>query len=399
VVVMIMDLDHFKEINDTLGHQAGDQVLIEVARRLEAVLREGDTLTRLGGDEFAILLPNAREPRRISEKVAQHLLHALAAPFQYGVNELYLSASIGIVSFPEHGEDLHTLLSHADVAMYACKNREARYSHYDPDLDPNAPQRLQLSSELRHAVSRLEFELHYQPKIDIDSRRLVGAEALIRWRHPERGLIPPDQFIPLAERTGVINPMTDWVIEQALAQCRAWRRQGLTLRISVNLSGRVFQDPHFSERVQGMLSDHNLDPDCLEVEITENILMTDIEHTATILRTLSDLGVQISIDDFGTGYSSLAYLKQLPLNTLKIDKTFVSDMVKDENDAVIVRAIIDLAHHLGRDVIAEGIETEEVWNLLEVLGCDATQGYYIARPMPAEQFLDWARKSDWADLS
>jgi diguanylate cyclase (GGDEF)-like protein len=395
VVLMLMDLDHFKEINDTLGHQAGDVVLIEVARRLEGVLREGDTLTRLGGDEFAVLLPNTRDSRRTSEKVAQNLLRALATPFRYGENELFLSASIGIVSFPEHGEDLHTLLSHADVAMYACKNREARYSYYDPEQDPNAPQRLQLSGDLRHALNRRELELHFQPRIDIRKQQLVGAEALIRWRHPDRGLLPPDQFIPLAERSGVINPVTDWVVDKALAQCRAWRQLGLDLRISVNLSGRVFQDPGFTGRVQALLKTHGLASHCLEMEVTENILMTDIGHTATILRSLSDLGILISIDDFGTGYSSLAYLKQLPLNTLKIDKTFVLDMVKDENDALIVRAIIDLAHHLGREVVAEGIETQEAWNLLEILGCDGAQGYHIARPMPASEFLAWARKTDW----
>ncbi len=397
IVVMLMDLDHFKEINDTLGHQAGDRILIEVAKRLSGALREGDTLTRLGGDEFGVLLPQVTDARRTGERVARKLLQKLSAPFQYEDNELYLNASIGIVSFPEHGEDMDTLLSHADVAMYTCKNRDARFAHYDPGIDPNAPQRLQLSGDLRHALERREFELHFQPKIDIKTRRLMGAEALIRWHHPTRGLIPPDQFIPLAERSGVIKPITDWVIDKALAQCRAWRKSGLPMQMAINLSGRVFQDPRFADRVRAALSANGLQPDCLEVEITENILMTDIEHVSATLRVLHDLGVLVSIDDFGTGYSSLAYLKQLPLNTLKIDKTFVLDMVKDENDALIVRAIIDLAHNLGRDVIAEGIENEETWNLLEMLGCDGAQGFHIARPMPAREFLAWARASDWVD--
>ena len=394
-----MDLDHFKEINDTLGHQAGDQILIEVAKRLAGALRDGDTLTRLGGDEFGVLLPQVTDPRRTGERVARKLLQTLSAPFQYQENELYLNASVGIVSFPEHGEDMDTLLSHADVAMYTCKNRDARFAHYDPGIDPNAPQRLQLSGDLRHALDRREFVLHYQPKIDIKTRRLVGAEALIRWNHPTRGLLPPDQFIPLAERSGVIKPMTDWVIDKALAQCRAWRKSGLPMQMAINLSGRVFQDPRFAGRVTAALAANGLRPNCLEVEITENILMTDIEHVSATLKVLHDLGALVSIDDFGTGYSSLAYLKQLPLNTLKIDKTFVLDMVKDENDALIVRAIIDLAHNLGRDVIAEGIENEETWNLLEMLGCDRAQGFHIARPMPAAEFLAWARQSPWTDLT
>ncbi len=398
IVVMLMDLDHFKEINDTLGHQAGDRILIEVAKRLAGALREGDTLTRLGGDEFGVLLPLVADPRRTGERVARKLLQQLSAPFLIEENELYLNASIGIVSFPEHGEDMDTLLSHADVAMYACKNRDARFTHYDPGIDPDAPQRLQLSGDLRHALERDEFVLYYQPKIDIKTRRLVGAEALIRWNHPTRGLIPPDQFIPLAERSGVIKPMTDWVIDQALAQCRDWRKAGLSMQMAINLSGRVFQDPRFASRIKSALTANGLRPNCLEVEITENILLTDIEHVSATLKVLHDLGVLVSIDDFGTGYSSLAYLKQLPLNTLKIDKTFVLDMVKDENDALIVRAIIDLAHNLGRDVIAEGIENKETWDLLEMLGCDGAQGLHIARPMPAREFLAWARESDWTDF-
>jgi diguanylate cyclase (GGDEF)-like protein len=391
-----MDLDHFKEINDTLGHPAGDQILIKVAQRLTGVLREGDTLTRLGGDEFAILLPQADNPRRTAERVAHKVLESLTSPFHYGDNELFLGASIGIAIYPEHGQDLNTLMSHADVAMYSCKNRDARYTFYERTLDTNIPQRLQLSAELRHALERNELELYYQPHVDIKQRQLVGAEALLRWRHPTRGLVGPDEFIPLAERSGLIKPMTDWVIETASAQCQAWRAQGRFLRVAVNVSGRVFQDPRFAERVDQVVSSNGIRSGCLELEITESVLMSDIEHVSRTLHALSALGVSIAIDDFGTGYSSLAYLKQLPLHRLKIDKSFVLDMTRDDNDAIIARTIIDLAHNLGREVIAEGIEDAETWGLLERLGCDGAQGYFISRPMPLSRFNEWLTSAPWA---
>jgi diguanylate cyclase (GGDEF)-like protein len=396
VVLMLMDLDHFKEINDTLGHPAGDQILIKVAQRLTGVLREGDTLTRLGGDEYAVLLPQVDEPRRTAERVAVKILESLASPFHYGDSELFLGASIGIAVFPEHGEDLNTLMSHADVAMYSCKNRDARYTFYDRSLDTNVPQRLQLSAELRHALERHEFELYYQPLVDIKQRQLIGTEALLRWRHPTRGMVGPDEFIPLAERSGLIKPITDWVIETATAQCLAWRAQGRFLRMAVNVSGRVFQDPKFAERVDRIVSSCGIRPGCLELEITESVLMSDVEHVARTLHTLSSLGISIAIDDFGTGYSSLTYLKQLALHRLKIDKSFVLDMSRDDNDAIIARTIIDLAHNFGREVVAEGIEDAETWGLLERLGCDSAQGHYIGRPMPAAQFDEWLKSAPWS---
>jgi diguanylate cyclase (GGDEF)-like protein len=395
VAVMVMDLDHFKEINDTLGHQAGDRVLIEIARRLAGALREGDTLTRLGGDEFAALLPLVPDARRSADKVARKIIAALASPVHLGENELYLGASIGIALYPEHGGDGEALLARADVAMYACKNRDARYTFYDRRLDPNAPQRLRLSGELRHALERRELELFYQPKVDMASRRLSGVEALIRWRHPTRGLVTPNDFIPLAERTGLIKPITDWAIETALAQAVDWRAGGLPLRVAVNVSGRVFQDVKFAERVQAALAAAGLPAGCLEIEITENLLMSDVEHTSPTLRALVALGARIAIDDFGTGYSSLSHLKQLPLHALKIDKSFVLGMARDDNDAIIVRSIVELAHNFGREVIAEGIENEETWGLLERLGCDGAQGYHIARPMPAGELRAWIAAGRW----
>jgi EAL domain-containing protein (putative c-di-GMP-specific phosphodiesterase class I) len=280
-------------------------------------------------------------------------------------------------------------MSRADVAMYGTKNRDVSYLYYNAALDPNTQQRLQLAGELRHAVARAELTLHYQPKIDIKTGLVTGVEALIRWNHPDHGLIPPDQFIPLAERTGMIRPITYWVLESATRQCQAWHAAGWRLRMAVNISGRTFQDPAFIENIESILQKNRMPAKCLEIEITENILQADIEHVSPILEKLDRLGIHIAIDDFGTGYSSLAYLKKLPLHTLKIDKSFVLDMVKDENDAVIVRSTIDLAHNLGYQVIAEGIESQETVDLLRALGCDGGQGCHISQPLPADDFILW----------
>jgi diguanylate cyclase (GGDEF)-like protein len=389
VALMLMDLDHFKEINDTLGHAAGDEVLMEVARRLSQVLRDGDTLTRLGGDEFAILLPNAENARHAAESVAQKILQRLSSPVTVADNELYLGASMGIALYPDNGLDVQSLLSHADVAMYACKNRDTRYAFYEDRLDTDVPTRLRLSGELRHALERHELELHYQPIVDLKSGRPSGIEALIRWRHPTRGLIAPDEFLPLAERSGQIKAITDWVIDTALTQCEACQREHGEMRVAVNVSARAFQDPKFAERLEHTLARRRLSPRCLEIEVTENMLMSDVEHVSRLLRQLAALGIRIAIDDFGTGYSSLAYLKQLPLDRLKIDKSFVLDMLKDDNDAIIVKTIIDLAHNLGREVVAEGIENEDTHDLLDRLGCDGAQGFHIGRPMPAVELMRW----------
>ncbi|MBI5782606.1 MAG: EAL domain-containing protein [Gammaproteobacteria bacterium] len=391
VGLILMDLNRFKEINDTLGHPAGDQVLVMVAQRLRAALREPDTLTRLGGDEFAILLPDIRDGRKTVERVIKKITQCFNTPFLHGDNELFLGAGIGIVLYPEHGQDASTLMSRADVAMYGTKNRDIGYLYYDAALDPNASQQLQLSGDLHQALQREEFILHYQPQIDIETGLVTGVEALIRWRHPVHGLIPPDQFIPLAERTGVIRPITYWVLETAVRQCRIWRNAGHPLRVAVNVSGRIFHDPAFVERVENILKAAGTPAECLEMEITENMLMADIDSVSHILEKIHQLGIHIAIDDFGTGYSSLAYLKKLPLRTLKIDKSFVLDMAKDENDAVIVRSTIDLAHNLGYQVVAEGIENQDTWDLLHILGCDGGQGFHMCHPLPAEDFAHWLR--------
>lgn len=395
VVLMLMDLNHFKEINDTLGHPAGDAILRLVALRLNAVLRDADTLARLGGDEFAILLPDVKDGRKTAERVAQNILACFTKPFPHDGQELYLGAGIGIAVFPEHGEEVDTLMSRADVAMYGAKHRDIAHVFYDAASDPHTPERLQLSGELRRAIENQEFVLHYQPQIDLRTRRVVGVEALIRWQHPQRGLVEPDEFIPLAERHGLINPITDWVMAEALKQCRQWRRGGHPLRVAVNMAGRSFQQPDLVDKIQKLVRIFGALPECLEIEITENVLMADIEHGAQVLQQLTEAGITITIDDYGTGYSSLAYLKKLPLHTLKIDKSFVLEMARDENDAVIVRSTVDLAHNLGYLVVAEGVENKETCDLLEILGCDSIQGFYSGRPMNVEKINDWFDDCPW----
>lgn len=393
----VVMLDRFKEINDTLGHPAGDKVLIEVSERLQTILRKTDTLARLGGDEFGIILPEVKNGHQVAEKIAQKIQQAFVNPYHIDNNELFLGISTGISIYPEHGEDVATLMSRADVAMYNTKGTEEGYRFYGAELDPYAQQELLLSGDLRYALKRNELVLHYQPKIDLKSGSIIGAEALIRWHHPEHGLISPNMFIPLAERTGLIRAITDWVIETAVKQNKIWRNMGYELKIAVNVSARSFHGPEgrLTDKIDNVLKSLNMSSDSLEIEITENLLMTDITNISRLLKRISDLGVSIAIDDFGTGYSSLAYLKTLPLHTLKIDKSFVMDMANDENDAVIVRSTIDLAHNLGFDVVAEGIEDSETLDLLAMLGCDSAQGYYFSKPLLPDKFLVWLQQASW----
>ena len=391
VALILLDLDHFKEINDTLGHSAGDEVLRQVAQRLAGILRGSDTLARLGGDEFAVLLPDALDGKAAAEKVAKNIRDCFVEPFWFLKNELYLGVGIGIALFPDHGDDADVLMSRADVAMYGAKHKDVGFLFYDPETDPHTRERLQLSSGLRHALERNEFVLHYQPQIDIRSGRIIGVEALIRWNHPEHGMIFPDQFIPFAESTGLIGPITEWVLRTAITQCKTWRTAGTELRIAVNVTARSFQDPLFVDKLESTLAGGgiSLSPERIEIEITENILMAEIEHGAKAIRRLRDLGVTVAIDDFGTGYSSLAYLKKLPIHSIKIDKSFVLNMAEDDNDAVIVRSTIDLAHNLGYLVVAEGVENRDSLDLLSMLGCNHAQGYHISRPLPADELISW----------
>ena len=388
LAVMLMDLDRFKEINDTLGHHKGDQVLKHVAARLNEVLRDTDTVARLGGDEFAILLPTLPDPAaalHVAEKIRDNLTRPMAIENM----SLEVRGSIGISFFPGHGEDVDLLLQRADVAMYLAKASGNAYEVYTAERDQYSPARLALVSELRRGMEDEEFVLHYQPKVDLQTGESYMVEALIRWDHPMRGMIPPNDFIPLAEHTGLIEPLTMYVLDKALRQVSQWREQELDLTVAVNMSPRNLLDLRFPEHVDELLKKWKLPPGCLQLEITESTLVSDPTRAMGILSRLNQMRVEMSIDDFGTGYSSLGHLSQLPVKELKIDKSFVMNMVHDEADAIIVRSTIDLGRNLGLRVVAEGVETAEIWRQLVMLGCDYAQGFYRSRPMPAADMPRW----------
>lgn len=395
VALLMMDLDRFKDINDTLGHHIGDLMLKEVGARLPSVLRKSDTIARLGGDEFAIVLPATESEE--AKQTTRKLLEILEEPFVIEGHNLYVGASIGITCFPDHGKDASTLLKHADVAMYVAKSTQSGLSFYSPDHDQHSLENLLLMSDLRQAIENGELILHYQPKICCTSRRFIGVEALVRWNHPEHGFIPPDQFIHIAEHTGLIKPLTMWVINTGLKQCNEWKNSidALNIKMSVNLSVRNLQDLQFPEEVNELLRKWEIEHGYLELEITESAIMEDPDQAMEILTLLHKLGVQLSIDDFGTGYTSLGYLNKLPVNIIKIDESFVINMIMNDSDAMIVRSTIDLAHNLGLIVIAEGVESEEILISLNKLGCDSAQGYHICHPVPAEDFIDWIQNSEW----
>jgi diguanylate cyclase (GGDEF)-like protein len=380
---MIMDLDHFKEINDTLGHHHGDLLLQEVSRRLQAALRDSDTVSRLGGDEFGVLLPRAAGSQDATA-VAGQLLVALREPFVLEGMRLEIDASIGIALHPVHGEDVEMLNQRADIAMYSAKQGGRGYMIFEPELDRHSPRRLALAGGLRSAINQDQIALHYQPKADLRTGRIVGVEALARWDHPEFGIVGPSDVVPIAEQTGLITPLTSHVLDVALRQIRAWSDDGLELSIAVNLSARSFLDTQLAVEIPRLLARWDVNAEQLELEITESMLMTDPARAEATLARLSQIGLTLSVDDFGTGYSSLANLKRLPVDVIKIDKSFVMEMAVDASDAAIVRSTIDLAHNLGLRVVAEGVESEDAWRHLEALGCDYAQGYFLSRPLPAE---------------
>jgi diguanylate cyclase len=386
--VLVVDLDRFKAINDSLGHIAGDELLQEIARRLSGLLRKEDSLARLGGDEFVLLIHEVSGPAD-AEQVARKVLTQVALPFQLAGLDVHVSPSVGISLCPDDGDDSETLLQHADAAMYHAKKKGRNtFQFFAPAMNAFARERLELESGLRTALAQREFELHYQPKVDVATGRIESAEALIRWRHPKRGLIPPGGFIPLAEETGFIVQLGEWVLYEACRQAREWQAEGVHLRMAVNLSARQFRQDSLIETVRGALTAARLEPRYLELELTESAVMQDAESSVQIMRRLSDAGLRISVDDFGTGYSSLSYLRRLPLDKLKIDRSFIREIVTSRDDAEIVRAIVTLAHSLHLKVIAEGVETAEQLTFLRALGCDQYQGFYCSPPLPPAQFID-----------
>jgi diguanylate cyclase (GGDEF)-like protein/PAS domain S-box-containing protein len=390
LALLFLDLDRFKEVNDTFGHHAGDLLLQEIGRRLPQVLRESDTVARLGGDEFAVILPEASAST--AHIAAEKLLMALARPIVIEGYRLDVGGSIGIALYPEHATDAVNLMRYADIAMYTAKRGGSGMALYSADADVHSPGRLALLSELRHALAANQLVLHYQPVVRFATGRATRVEALVRWQHPRYDLLPPDQFVPLAERTGLINELTRWVLAAGIGQCAAWQRQGLSTGLAVNLSARNLHDPELPETIADLLHQHGLPAASLKLELTESSIMADPDAALAVLQRLRSTGVRIAIDDFGTGYSSLAYLRRLPVDEIKIDKSFVLNMATNENDAVIVRSAIELAHALGLQVVAEGVEDAETWERLARLGCDAGQAYYVAHPMPAEEMVRWLQQ-------
>jgi diguanylate cyclase (GGDEF)-like protein len=386
--VLLIDLDRFKEVNDTLGHHYGDLLLCQVGPRVGAVLRASDTVARLAGDEFAVLLPDIDEPG--VREVADRILASLHASFTLGEFTVDLEASIGVAIASADGQETEEVLRQADIAMYSAKEQHDGIVVYDSDTTVRAPGRLLLLGDLRRALDRPgELLLHYQPKLDPTGERLCGVEALLRWHHPDRGFVPPVEFIPAAENTGLINRLTAHVLALAVGQARAWLDEGHRVPVAVNLSARSLLDATLPARVGELLHTHGVPARLLRLEVTESAIMIDAARSLTVLNGLHDLGIRLSIDDFGTGYSSMAYLKQLPVDEIKIDRSFVIGMVRDHDDAVIVRGAIDLGHNLGLTVVAEGVETSDHVHALTELGCDILQGYHYARPMPPDQLTGW----------
>ena len=348
----------------------------------------------MGGDEFTVLLATVGDLDG-AVVVAKKILNAIGEPFEIAGRSLEIGVSIGVVIFPQHGEDPDVLMRQADAAMYIAKQTQSGYRTYSDDMGHGADDRMAMQSELRQAIANNELVLHYQPKIDFNANRVDGVEALVRWQHPVHGLMAPDKFIPLAEQTGLIKPLTKWVLKTALRQCEEWYRAGVPLSMSVNVSAISIQDPEFPGQMAKMLEDFDVPASQIELEITETAVMSEPVRAVECIRKLSALGFQVAIDDFGTGYSSMAYLKELLVAKIKIDKSFVKDMAVNHNDAVIVRSTVELGHNLGLKVVAEGVEDQMAWDKLKALGCDSAQGYFMGRPVPVGEFMDWLEKSRW----
>jgi diguanylate cyclase (GGDEF)-like protein len=396
--VLVLDLDRFKLINDSLGHRAGDELLNQVARRLQSVVTRIDTVARVGGDEFILVLGSASQ-RQYAEAAAQRAIDALKMPVRISGVDLHISTSVGIAFYPQDGTTTENLIARADAAMYCAKQRgRNNLQCFEAGMDIPTRDRVKLESDLHGALAKNQFELHYQPKVDTATDRFHSAEALIRWRHPERGIIMPEDFIPLAEESGVINSIGEWVLREACRQCKAWQRDGLpTLRVAVNVSATQFRQGNLLSVIRSAVAETGLDPRCLELELTESAVMSNPEESADILATLNGMGVLVSVDDFGTGYSSMSYLRRFPIDKLKIDRGFVKDLITRADDASIVRAIISLAHSLRLKVVAEGVETPEQLLSLKSMGCDQYQGFHFSPPLAAAEFGELLRRRQQDD--
>lgn len=387
LALFILDLNRFKEVNDTLGHPIGDLLLIQVGQRITGLLRDVDTVARLGGDEFAILLPQTKTDQAI--QIAQKLRQAFNDRFHVNDHPLQVGVSIGIAVYPHDGTDSQTLIQHADVAMYVSKRGRLAFALYDPNEDEHSIHRLALVHDLRHALEHDQLKLHFQPKLALKGGRVTGAEALLRWHHPQLGPISPEHIIELAEQIDIIDELTGWIIQHAIMECARWHQLGHRISIAVNLSVANLHSHLLQHTVEQALQEHGLKSHFLTLEITESAMMANPDLSIQVLNTLHAMGINLSVDDFGTGFSSLSYLKRLPVTEMKIDKSFVIEMISIESDAVIVHSTVELAHNLGLKVVAEGVESETHWKMLEMIECDTAQGYHMCRPIDAEAFIDW----------
>lgn len=395
--VMLLDLDGFKNVNDTLGHHSGDLLLYRVGEQLSDVTRSSDSIARLGGDEFAVLLANVHGEEGL-RNAAERVLGAVNARYEVQGVEVQVEASLGATLYPGHGGDSELLIQRADVAMYWAKRSRSGFEMYCPDRDDHSVERLALIPELKQAIEEEQLVVFFQPQADLRTSKVTGVEALLRWEHPTRGFMAPDEFIPVAESTGLIHPLTRYVLDKSLAQCKAWASSGLDLTVAVNLSARNLMDATLPETLAGLLDKHQVRGEMLELEVTESMMLIDPKRSGEILTELSDLGARIAIDDFGTGYTSLSWLKRLPVDTLKIDRSFVMTMETDEENSKIVRSAINLARDLGLEVVAEGVEGGGAWGELTDLGCDHAQGYLLSRPQHPDQLTPWLRDHYGRDI-
>lgn len=392
--VVLVDLDRFKEVNDTQGHHVGDLLLKHVAQNISTAMRRTDTVARLGGDEFVLLLPSATAEN--ADVIVKKLVASLQQRVSLEGNIVDIAASMGVACYPEHDTDIAGLMLKADIAMYAAKRANVGHRIYTPEIEAVAARNIELQNELRYAIDHEQLMLHYQPKISHLTGCIMGVEALVRWNHPKLGMIAPDEFIPLAEACGLIQPLAQWVLKAAAQQLAKWHEAGRLISVSVNLSTRNLLDGDLPAKVIKLLAEYRINAEYLVFEITESAVMSEPARALETLTKLNSMSIQLSLDDFGTGYSSLAYLKKLPVNEIKIDKSFVKDMERDSSDTVIVRSIIALGHNLGMKVVAEGVENEETWKLLTQLGCDVSQGYYMSRPLSVAALDEWLTTSHWA---